>query len=174
MNNYRLLAITSAIVGTLFDTTFASALTFSLNNYDSSSGTFSYDVTLAADETLEESRDYLFLTNLAGITNTSAVDPYTTLGFDTTSADFEVSTTINATDPRTYENVISLTSSSPLGSVNYDVSYNSLSNELLDVTALGPSVTPVPFEPSVDIGLFIIFGIFGLNYCRKKAFMKSK
>ncbi|WP_036477220.1 hypothetical protein [Myxosarcina sp. GI1] len=166
MNIYRLLATTGAIAGTLFHAVSAYALTFSLNNYDSSSGVFSYDVTLDPNEPLEAGFDYISLTNLTGITNTSAVAPYSTDGYDTTSADFLVSTSVDSlSQPQTFENVISLTSNSPLGTIDYEATSDFFANEFSS-TAQGP--TAVPFELSPDIGLFTIFGIFGLNYYRKK------
>ncbi len=102
------------------------------------------------------------------MTATSASSPYATDGFDSTTADFIVSDTIDAlTVSQTFENVISLASNNPIGNIDYEATSSFFENDF-ESTAQGPVAVAVPFEFSPNRGIFIFFGIVGLNYYRKK------
>ncbi len=169
MKTTQVLALTSAIlVGTLFRIDAANALNFSLNNSSSGGGTFSYDITLDPGESLEED-DFIELTNLGGVTATGVGtgSPYDTDGFDSTSADFIVVTDVPLSgSSQTFFNAISLTSNNPTGNINFEGTYDGFINDF-DGTISGP-VTPVPFEPSTNLGIFTLFSIWGFNRYRKK------
>lgn len=171
MNNYQLLALTSAtIAGTLLSVTSAHALSISLNNSSSGSGVFSYDITLNAGESLAAGDDYIYLKNLAGVTGTNAQYPYATDGFDSTSADFLVSTTIPSdTSPQTFLNAITIMSNNPTGNIMFEGTTNTNSSEFFDNGITGPVATSaVPLEFSPSLGLVSVIGLMGLNYCRQK------
>jgi hypothetical protein len=164
--------IGTTIAGTFLATTPASALDFSFNTYDSNTGTFSYDVTLSAGETLNIN-DPLALTGLAGVTNvdsTSNADLQFSNTFDSISADFQV--TDGATGANTFSEAIILTSNSPLGQISY--SANS-SAGAFSGSVQGPALssTAVPFEFSPSLGLLSVLSLMGFNYYRRK-FQASK
>lgn len=169
MKTTQIIALASfAFVGTLFRIDPANALNFSLNNSSSGSGTFSYDVTLDAGESLETD-DYIWLTNLGGVTATSvgAGSPYDTDGFDSTSADFIVVNPVpSLTTSQTFSNAISLTSNNPTRNINFEGTYDGFIGDFKG-TISGPG-TPVPFEPDTDLAMFIFLGFLGINYYRKR------
>ena len=171
MKNLQFLTlIGTALAATLLHSTAAQALTFSLNNSSSGGGVFFYDVTLAANETLNPG-DPLGLTGLAGVTNVTANNnPYSLASsdsFDDTSANFIPSGTF--TGSRVFANAISLTSSNPTGNISYSAFSSGTAGGSFDGITQGPvAATAVPFELSPNLGIFTIFGIVGLNYYRKK------
>ena len=171
MNNYQLLALTSAtIAGTLLNATSAHALSISLNNSSSGSGIFSYDITLNAGESLAAGDDYIYLKNLAGVTGTNAQSPYATDGSDSTSADFLVSTTIPSdTSPQTFLNAITIISNNPTGNITFEGTTDANSSEFLNNNIEGPVATnAVPFDFSPSLGILTIIGFVGLNFYRQR------
>ncbi len=171
MKNLQFLTlIGTALAGTLLHSTAAQALSFSLNNSSPSNGVFSYDVTLAANETLNLG-DPLALTGLAGVTDVTVNgSPYSLASsnsFDDTSANFIASGTF--TGSQVFANAISLTSSNPTGNINYSAfSGGTAGGSFAGITQGPVDATAVPFELSPDLGIFTIFGIVGLNYYRQK------
>ena len=171
MNKYQMFALTSVtIAGTLFPTVSTNALTISLNNASSGSGIFAYDITLNAGESLVASNDYIYLTNLGGVTGTSAQFPYTTDGFDSTSADFLVSANVSSsTSPQTFLNAITIISNNPTGNISFEGTTNANLNEFLHNSIEGPVVAnAVPFDFSPSLGILTIIGFVGLNCYRQR------
>ena len=169
MNNYKLLTITSAaLAGTLFHATSTHALTFSLN--DSVNGVFSYDITLAPNESLNVN-DPLALTNLAGVTavnSTGNPNLQFTNSFSDTSANFSVSTAVAAQpNSQVFSNVITLTSNNPVGNITYFALSSGTGGGAFQSTAQGPVAAAVPFEFSPTLGLLTIGGIFAITRLRK-------
>ena len=164
MKNRQLLTLSGAILaGIVFSASYAQALTFSYNAGNSGAGTFSYDVTLDAGEDFDLG-DPLVLTGLGGITTVDSddnLDLQFTNGFDSISDNFTVSNA--ASGAQILTNAIILSSNNPLGTINYSAS---TSAGAFDDTTQGP-VAAVPFEPSADLGIFILLGLMGLNYCYK-------
>ena len=170
MKNIQLLTLIGTTLAGILHSTAAQAFTFSLNSSNSGSGIFSYDVTLAANETLNPG-DPLALTGLAGVTNVTAnSNPYSLASldsFDDTSANFIASGTF--TGSQVFANAISLNSFSPTGNINYSAfSSGTAGGSFAGITQGPVDATAVPFELSPDLGIFTIFGIVGLNYYRKK------
>ncbi len=167
MKNVPFLAstITATAVTILFASS-AQAFSFALNNYDSGTGAFSYSVTLAMDETLSIG-DPLALTDLGGVTaidssNNGDLQFSLPSGFDSISANFLTSNA--GIGAQTFNDVIILTSSNPLGTINYS---GSSSAGAFSDTTFGP-VTAVPFEPNANLGISALLGLIGLNYCRQR------
>ena len=162
MNNYKILIITSAaLAGTLFQATSIHALTFSLN--DSVNGVFSYDLTLAPEESLNV-EDPFALTNLGGVTavnSTGNTNLQFTNNFNSTSANFSVLTPVAASPNfQVFSNVITLTSNNPVGNITYFALASGIGGGAFQSTAQGPVAGAVPFEFSPSLGLFMV-GVIG-------------
>ena len=164
MNTKRFLSlIATATVGTVLSANAANALSFAFNTYDSGAGTYSFDVILDPGEELRGNpiNDAIAFTGLSGITGVNSTNNGSlqfTNTFDGVSANFE--TSLGATGAGTFSEAIILTSSSNLGTFNY--SANSSAG------AFNGTITPVPFEPEANLGVFTILGLIGFSRYRKK------
>lgn len=167
--------ISATFAGTIFSASQAKAVSVTLSNHDTVNGTFSYDVTLAAGESLDAGTpvgtgDSIAFTNLVGLTGVDSTNNATLQfnnSFDSISANLRVITDIAAdTNPQTFNNAIILTSDSLIG----DTSYFALtSGGAFSSTTLQGPATPVPFEVSPNTGIMIVFGIAAFGYYKKRS-----
>ena len=150
------------LIGSVLAINPANAFNFSLQNQTGNN--YTYTITLDANDSLDIG-DQLILTNLSGVTAASATSPYTLGGFDTTSANFSV--TSAASGANTLTGVISLTSPDSLSGLEYQAFFSD--NGTPAVANNGSvSATPVPFEPEANLGILLLLGGFGLHKLKRK------
>jgi hypothetical protein len=171
------------LIGLLSYQTKAQALNllYDADSSDVDNGSFVYDIELDPDETISEF-NFLLIDGLDGIDDATANNIYTSPGnSDPFSVNFSANTNISSSDPRTYNNVITLLSTSKyLGDINY-LGVSSIG--VSDGTILGPVASPltadsfdefpglataVPFEFSPGLGVIISTGFLGMHLLRRK------
>ena len=170
MNTKHFLSlIATATIGTALSATSANAFDFAFNTHDAGAGTYSFDVILDLGEELRgnPTNDAIAFTGLSGITNVDS-DENADLKFTNNFVSGGVSVDFLTSDGAigaagtgtTFSEAIILTSSTNLGTFSY--SGNSSAG------AYSGTVTAVPFEPSTNLGIFTLLGIWGLNRYRRK------
>jgi hypothetical protein len=183
-NIFKHLALGSfTLIGVLSYQTTAQALTFiyDADSSDVDNGSFVYDIELDPDETIGES-NFLLIDGLDGIDDATANNIYTSPGnSDPFSVNFSANTNISSSDPRTYDNAITLFSTSDiLGDINY---LGDSSIGFFVDTTQGPVAplltansfdefaglaTAVPFEFSPGVGIILATGCFGIHSLRRR------
>ncbi len=162
------------ITGVALFTSSVQAYTLFRDDNDLNDNDFTYSLTLEAGESLNTSPfpDSLNIDNLAGVNNVTTDNSiYTLLGFNTTSANFVVTTPVSsAPSIQTFNQIITITSdSNVLGDINYSGgfsggSFNNIAQGPTTITTT--TTTTTEFSPTV--GLLVLGGIFSLNRWRKK------
>lgn len=161
----KLLTFTSlTITGVALSTSSAQAYTLFLDDSDPNDNDFTYSLSLEAGESLNTSPfpDSLNIDNLADVTNvTSDNSIYTLLGFNTTSANFLVTTPVSSSPTvQVFNQIITITSdSNVLGDINYSGGFSGGS---FNSIAQGPTAA-VPWEFSPGLGILMSLGFWGLS-----------
>ena len=157
------------------------AFDFDLSNYDDSSNAYTYNLELENNEDMyatdadSPTGNESFI-RLSGMSDVSGASINGTTLFEITSQNsttVELQPTETINGAQTFSNFLTINSTVTPGTVDSSLAYvdSTFSSVEFDVTpnlsVAGPA-TPVPFEPSPNLGIFTIIGIVGINYFRKK------
>lgn len=176
MKKYQLLTlISTTVAGLLVSTVKAQAFNLNLANYDDVNGTFTYDITLDANESLNAG-DPLAFTGLEGVTavnyqnNPTLQYDDTLSNFDSISVNLQVETPITASaTSQTFDDVIIISSSNPIGNINYSGSSSiGGSANIIQGPVADNSSAAVPFDFTPSTGILGVLGLALLNQTRKR------